>query len=148
MTHIEDDRLAEFTDNLLAGRSVTPDESLSKEERLIRLLAQSLPPQEAEVPSAFRQRLSRRLEEEWAHSHTTQSPPLLWIKRYPRLVALAATLVVALGAVLLWSATQGGQSAQNSAATSTGDATVALLVLFLGVLASTVILFYGLSRRR
>jgi hypothetical protein len=148
MTQIEDERLAELTDNLLAGRPVMADESLSKEARLIRLLAQILPPQETEVPSAFRQRLSRRLEDEWTQSHTTQSQPLLWIKRYPRLVALAAALGVALGAVLVWSATQGGNSAQESVATSTGDATAAVVIVFLGALMTTVIIFYGLSRKR
>jgi hypothetical protein len=92
-----DDELAELTDKMLAGQ----DMPISAEnEPLARVLKQLHQITSGSPNPAYRSRLTRRLNEEWDRVQQRQSRAL-FARPVFRFAALAAAVVLVLGAVLI-----------------------------------------------
>jgi hypothetical protein len=137
-----DDELAEATDAILNGRE-TPD--LQDENRelaeVVRDLYRAIDP--ATPPSAaFQQRLNARLNSEWDRSNV--QPTLRLVDRpLVRLAALAAAVVLILGAVIVLAMPESTSELQGAAIGMNHG--VALLVLAGVVVVGAY--FYGRNRR-
>ncbi len=134
-----DNELAEFTDQLLAGK--VPDMSTEETELadVVRQLQRTISGDAA--PSSFKTQLTQRLDMEWDLHHKRQVR--WWATPQVRRVTalLAASLVLVIAAVLVLS-TAGGDGGSTLEGSASGSVTsVAIIALFVvGILGLIVFL--------
>ena len=137
-----DDELAEATDALLSGREMPELQGENRElAEVVRELYRVIDP--ATPPSAvFQQRMNARLNTEWDRAN---KPPTLRLVDRPlvRLAALAAAVVLILGAIIVLAMPESPRELQGAAIGLNHGAALAVLV---GVVAAGAY-FYGRSRR-
>jgi hypothetical protein len=137
-----DDELAEATDSLLNGGEMSVLQENNRElAEVVRELYRVIDPKSP--PSAvFEQRMNARLNSEWDRSNV--QPTLRLVDRpLVRLAALAAAVVLILGAVVVLAMPESPRELQGTAIGMNHG--VALLVLAGVVVAGAY--FYGRSRR-
>ncbi|MEO8398054.1 MAG: hypothetical protein ABI700_33980 [Chloroflexota bacterium] len=137
-----DDELAEATDALLSGREMPTLEEDNRElaevvRDLYRVITPAIPPS-----AAFQQRMTARLNVEWDRSNA--QPTLRLVDRpLVRLAAMAAAVVLILGAVVVLAMPESPRALQGAAIGMNHGA--ALLVLA-GVIVTGAYI-YGRNRR-
>jgi hypothetical protein len=117
---LQDEQLAMLTDQLLAQEAVEVPAEWAKEAEVIRHLQRATASES--VPPEFRQRLTRRLYDEWdrTHEQTPKRRKVVPLRRQLLWVA-ASVLVLLVGGVLIFNNTSpdgdsiGGTSALGAA---------------------------------
>ena len=127
-----DDELAQATDELLSGHSLSALDGDNRElEAVLHQLQETINP--AQPPgAAFEQRLNIRLNAEWDRLY---APPRLRLVDQPlvRVLAMAAAVVLILGVIVLL-AVPSSSSQLRGTAINPGNAAVILLVLGIGAI--------------
>lgn len=139
-----DDELAAFTDDLLAGRdTMTVSEELEPLSRVVRQLHAVIPPNAAPAP-AVHTHLTQRLIREWNLLH--QRPPRL-VRFYQRrgVMALAASLLVVILAVVLISLREGGGN-EPLEGTALGSQESVIFVVIGGLIIGGLLAFWFKQR--
>jgi hypothetical protein len=137
-----DSELAEATDSLLSGREMAALQEDNRElaevvRELYRVIDPKTPPS-----AAFEQRMNARLDAEWDRSNV--QPTLRLVDRpLVRLAALAAAVVLILGAVVVLAMPETPRELQG---TAIGINHGAALLVLAGVLVAGAY-FYGRNRR-
>ncbi len=137
-----DDELAEATDALLSGREMPALQAENRElaevlRELYRVIDPTTPPS-----VVFQQQMNARLNTEWNRAH--MQPTLRLVDRpLVRLAALAAAVVLILGAVVVLAMPESPRELQGAAI---GLNHSAALIVLVGVVAAGAY-FYGRSRR-
>ena len=123
-----DNELADMTDKLLTGADAQVSAELAAEAEVVRQLYRTM---NATPDAAFRAQLTRRLNEEW---ETVFRPQGISLTRFPRILALAAVLVLILFVVGIYAVSQGGVATPVGTVLggSIGPVVVVVAVLLLG----------------
>jgi hypothetical protein len=143
-----DEELADLTDAVLEGKTVTPKQDLEGLDEVVMQLHQAIAPDKP-ADSVFRRHLERRLVDEW---NKTYRPAPRWYNRpQVRLVgafaAMAFTLVMA--TILLYSLSGSQDELQGTATGPLGGQAIVTLVLITIVLAVCVLIaWYWWQHRR
>jgi hypothetical protein len=139
-----DGELADLTDAVLEGKTVTPKQDLEGLDAVVRNLHRTIAPDKPADP-AFRRHLEHRLVDEWNKIHR---PAPRWYNRpQVRLAgAFAAVAVVLVLAVSLFGGTGELQGASTGPLDSQAIVTLALVTVVLA--ACVLIAWYWWKRRR
>ncbi len=151
-TQQHDNELADLTDALMAGQDMTTSDDLQDLAQLTRQL-HTLIASDSTPSTAYRNRLTERLNAEWAQTHA--QPPrrvsprgsTFQIGQTGRWAALAAVLVLILLAVV--SSLSNNGVVTSVPGTVVGTLTPQFAIFFaLAVIVVTVVAFIVLRRRR
>lgn len=132
--------LAEYTDQLLAGKDTTIPDQLEQEIRTVRRVYHLVAPDEAPDP-AFRESLSRILDKEWQKSRKRHSRfiSLQGIERY---IAAAATIIIIAFFLFLIESNLESNPLSGTAGGSSGDPIQVIIIMavffLIGLLAFSI----------
>jgi hypothetical protein len=143
-----DAELADLTDAVLEGRTMTPKQNLERLDEVVVQLHQTIAPDEPADP-VFRRHLERRLVDEW---NKTYRPAPRWYNR-PRVrlvgAVAAMTFTLVMAAVLLYNLSGGQDELQGTATGPLGGQALVALALVTTVLVVVVLVaWYWWQHRR
>ena len=142
-----EDKLAELTDSLLAGRNTTFPQELKSEEYVVQQLGKIISPKDALSP-AFRERLTRRLNEEW--ERTFHRRPHRRIIGLPlksiRGLAVAAAISLVFAFILLITLSGSSSNSSDQLGFAQGPLTGFIILIVLGIVSALA--FYGWGRKK
>lgn len=138
----QDDELARFTDDILAGREPSVSPELQPLADVVRQLQAVIAPHDT-PDRVFKQHLTQQLHIVWGMQH--RRPRWLHSRRIQRFASLlAAGIVLVLAAVLV--AVFSGSGAKPLAGTSTGSFAVPVLVVIIAAAITGLVVVF--RRRR
>lgn len=143
-----DNKLAEFTDRLLANPQYEKVGDMSKEEKVVSQLHRIISPEVA-LDSAARRRMTQRLSQEWETTHRSRTRQIVRF-RTRQVYALAAAMLVAALIGMTFLLNGGNTSASDMPATVEGVESGALYFV-IGFMAAGVLftaLFYWWNSKR
>lgn len=139
MTKELDNELAEATDALLSGREMRSLVGENAElAKIVRDLYAAIDPQ-TPPSAAFQQRLTSRLDSEWERAHPSSSTMTMRVLERPalRVAALAAAVVLVLGALIVLAVPESTPELQG-AAVALDDAAAILVLIGVAVAGAVV----------
>lgn len=142
-----DDKLAELTDSLLAeGEAIFPQE-LKSEEYIVQQLNRIILPKDSLNP-AFRERLTRRLNEEWERTFQRRSRRRIvsFPLRSMRGLAVAASIALVFAFIILTVLGDGSGDGSEQLGFAQGPLTGFIILIVLGIISALA--FYGWGRRK
>ena len=136
-----EEALAAFTDNVLEEQDVEFSGEMQDMERIVMALDQLIDPHSG-PDAAFRARLNRTLNDEWAVQQRQQRIRQVQQQRLMRYGAAAAALVIVIAAALVIS-----DNGDSPTATSAGDDNT-LIYLSVGIVAALAVFYAYMQFRR